>query len=140
MVIASISQGALILDVVLVVLILVWLGTYLYNRWRRNHYATVIDEDEFQKGIHRAQVVDVRPKDQFDKGHILGARSIPLTFLRQQMDDLRPDLPVYLYDEGMTLSTQAAAYLGKKGFHNIYILKGDYADWDGKTKKSKYSD
>lgn len=140
MYLAAISTSALILDIIFFVIIFGWLGTYLFNRWRRNHYATVIDEDEFKKGMHKAQIIDVRPKDQFDKGHILGARSLPITFLRQQMGELRPDLPVYLYDEGMTLSTQAAAYLGKQGYKKIYILKDGYAKWSGKTKKSKYSD
>ncbi|WP_251547939.1 rhodanese-like domain-containing protein [Limosilactobacillus caecicola] len=140
MVIAAISSGALILDIIVIVLLLVWLGSYLWGRWRRNHYATVIDEEAFQKGIHKAQVIDLRPKNQFDRGHILGARSMPLAFLLQQYDDLRPDLPVYLYDEGMTLSTQAAAFLGKHGFDNLYILQGGYSKWTGKTKKAKYSD
>jgi rhodanese-related sulfurtransferase len=140
LVIAAISKSALILDIIFIVIILVWLGSYLFGKWRRNHYATVIDEDEFQRGMHKAQVLDLRPKNQFDRGHILGARSMPLAFLRQQMDDLRPDLPVYLYDEGMTLSTQAAAYLGKRGFNKLYILKDGYSKWSGKTKKSKYID
>ena len=140
MVIGAISTSALILDIIFIAIILVWLGSYLFGRWRRNKYATVIDEEEFQKGMNKAQVLDVRPKNQFDRGHILGARSMPLTFLRQQMGELRPDLPVYLYDEGMTLSTQAAAYLGKRGFNKVYILKDGYAKWSGKTKKAKYAD
>lgn len=140
MVIAAISKSALILDIIFIVIVLVWLGSYLFGKWRRSHYATVIDEDEFKHGMHKAQVLDLRPKNQFDRGHILGARSMPLAFLRQQMDDLRPDLPVYLYDEGMTLSTQAAAYLGKRGFDQLFILKDGYSKWSGKTKKSKYSD
>ena len=93
MVIGAISTSALILDIIFIAIILVWLGSYLFGRWRRNKYATVIDEEEFQKGMHKAQVLDVRPKNQFDRGHILGARSMPLTFLRQQMGELRPDLP-----------------------------------------------
>ena len=44
----------------------------------------------------------------------------------------------FLYDEGMTLSTQAAAFLGKHGYNHLYILKDGYRAWDGKTKKSKY--
>ena len=54
------------------------------------------------------------------------------------MGDLRADLPVYLYDEGMTLSTQAASWLAKQGFQQVYILDGGFAKWTGKTKKAKY--
>lgn len=136
----AVSTSAIVLDVIFIAIVVIWFGGFMYNRWRRSKYATVIDEEEFQKGIHKAQVIDVRPKNQFNKGHILGARSVPLDFLRQQMADLRPDLPIYLYDEGMTLSTQAAVYLGKRGYKNLYILKDGYSKWTGKTKKSKYND
>lgn len=128
------------LNVVLVILILIWAGAWGLGAWRRHHYATVLDQEAFQKGLRTAQVVDLRSRDQFDRGHILGARSLPYPILRQQGSDLRPDLPVYLYDEGMTLSTQAAVYLAKHGFTQLYILKDGYVQWNGKTKKAKYID
>ena len=90
--------------------------------------------------MRKAQVIDLRQKDAFDKGHILGARSLPYIYLKQQYGELRPDLPVYLYDDGMQLSTQAVTFLAKKGYHKLYILKGGYAEWHGKTKKAKYAD
>ncbi len=65
-------------------------------------------------------------------------RLLTYPYLRQQYGELRKDLPVYLYDEGMTLSTQAAVFLGKHGYNHLYILKDGYRAWDGKTKKSKY--
>ena len=49
-------------------------------------------------------------------------------------------MPIYLYDEGMTVSTQAAVYLNKHGFKQLYILKDGYVRWEGKTKKAKYID
>ena len=98
------------------------------------------DEDAFREGMRKAQVIDLRQKDAFDKGHILGARSLPYIYLKQQYGELRPDLPVYLYDDGMQLSTQAVTFLAKKGYHKLYILKGGYAEWHGKTKKAKYAD
>ena len=52
----------------------------------------------------------------------------------------RADMPIYLYDEGMTVSTQAAVYLNKHGFKQLYILKDGYVRWEGKTKKAKYID
>lgn len=100
-------------------------------------------DDFFLIGLTTARPVlyqRIRSRDQFDRGHILGARSLPYPILRQQGSDLRPDLPVYLYDEGMTLSTQAAVHLAKQGFKQIYILKDGYVQWTGKTKKAKYID
>ena len=138
MVLASVSTGLLIFDAVIIAILVIWLGGAGLNRWRRKRYATVIDQEAFQKGSHRAQVLDLRSKDEFNRGHILGARSMPLAYLKQQLGDLRADLPIYLYDEGMTLSTQGAAWLSKRGYKQIYILDGGYAQWTGKTKKAKY--
>ena len=87
------------------VLLIVWVGVWGLGAWRRRHYATVLSQEEFQAGLRRAQVIDLRPKDQFDRGHILGARSVPYALLRQQGVDLRADMPIYLYDEGMTVSS-----------------------------------
>ena len=130
----------MMLKIVILVLLIVWVGVWGLGAWRRRHYATVLSQEEFQAGLRRAQVIDLRPKDQFDRGHILGARSVPYALLRQQGVDLRADMPIYLYDEGMTVSTQAAVYLNKHGFKQLYILKGGYVRWEGKTKKAKYID
>ena len=109
----------MMLNIVILVLLIVWVGVWGLGAWRRRHYATVLSQEEFQAGLRRAQVIDLRPKDQFDRGHILGARSVPYALLRQQGVDLRADMPIYLYDEGMTVSTQAAVYLNKHGFKQM---------------------
>lgn len=136
--ILGISKGLLTVNLVIIALILIWLISWGYNNWRRNHYATVLDQEDFQKGMRKAQVIDLRQEKEFNAGHILGARNLPYIYLRQQYSELRNDLPVYMYDESMTLSTQAAAFLGKHGYKKLYILRNGYREWDGKTKKAKY--
>lgn len=128
----------LVFDLVVTVLLVFWLVTYVIGRYRRGHYATVLSQDEFQKGSHKAQVIDLRQKADFDRGHILGARNLPYAFMKQQYGELRSDLPIYMYDQGMSMSTNAAAFLGRRGYKKLYILDGGYAKWDGKTKKAKY--
>lgn len=136
--ILAVNSGLLVFNVVIIALLLIWLVAWGIQVLRRKRYATVIDQDDFQKGMRKAQVIDLRQPDDFRKGHILGARSLPYVYIKQQYGELRSDLPVYMYDQGMTLSTQAAAFLGKKGFKQLYILKGGYLKWEGKTKKAKY--
>ncbi len=118
----------------------VWGVTWLVNRYRMHHYATVLKEDEFQAGMRKAQVIDVRSESDFKKGHILGARNLPYAFLRTQYGEIRPDLPVYLYDAGTSVAAQAAKFLSKQGFQKLYILDGGFLNWQGKTKKDKYAD
>lgn len=80
----AVSSGLMMLNIVILVLLIVWVGVWGLGAWRRRHYATVLSQEEFQAGLRRAQVIDLRPKDQFDRGHILGARSVPYALLRQQ--------------------------------------------------------
>lgn len=131
-------SGWTIYTIVLILILVIWGGWQLSTVIRRNRVATLIDEKTFQEGMRKAQVVDLREKKDFKAGHILGARSIPFSTFRTAQNQLRPDLPVYLYDQGKSLSTRAAITLGKAGFQEIYILKTGYARWEGKTKKSKY--
>lgn len=49
--------------------------------------------------MRRAQIVDVREKDVFNSGHILGARNIPYSQLKQRSGELRNDQPIYLYEK-----------------------------------------
>jgi rhodanese-related sulfurtransferase len=45
-------------------------------------------------------LVDVRPEDEYDAGHIAGARSIPLDELEQRLAELPPDTEIVAYCRG----------------------------------------
>ncbi|KIS04114.1 rhodanese-like domain-containing protein [Paucilactobacillus wasatchensis] len=134
----GVSSGLLIVDIVIVLVVIAWLLNRLYQYAQRRRYANVLTEDEFTQGMHRAQIIDLREKNDFDRGHILGARNVPLSVMKQRYVEIRNDMPVYLYDQGMALSTRASVMLGKKGYTDISILKSGYARWNGKTKSKKY--
>ena len=74
----------------------------------------------------------------FKKEHILGARNIPYTMFKYQYQEIRPDLPVYLYSDSSALTVRAARFLQKKGYKKVYWLKDGFEKWDGQTKSSKY--
>jgi rhodanese-related sulfurtransferase/DNA-binding transcriptional ArsR family regulator len=61
-----------------------------------------IDSDELVARMRRRDVVlvDVRPRDEFDAGHIQGAQSIPIDELEQHLDDLPPGCEVIAYCRG----------------------------------------
>jgi rhodanese-related sulfurtransferase/predicted transcriptional regulator len=62
----------------------------------------VIGRDELLARLRRRDVVlvDVRPAEEFDAGHIEGARSIPLDELEQRLGDLPADAEVVAYCRG----------------------------------------
>ena len=121
----------LVLGLIILAIALNW--AYFQIMGRRS--ATIISEDEFKAGMKKAQVIDVREKNEFDSGHILGARNIPFTVLTNSFSAFRKDQPIYLYDTRKSLSIRAANKLRKEGFTNVYFLKEGYEGWSGKTKK-----
>jgi rhodanese-related sulfurtransferase/predicted transcriptional regulator len=61
-----------------------------------------IGREELLRRLRRRDVVviDVRPSDEFEAGHIEGARSIPLSELEQHLDELPSDREVIAYCRG----------------------------------------
>lgn len=132
------SNFFIILDIVLLVIILAMGANWLFNRIWAKRLGGELDNDSFKEGMRKAQIIDLREKEPFKRKHIDGARSLPYTMLRYQYGELRPDLPVYLYSDSLSITLRAARFLKKKKFTSIYWLKTGFDQWDGRTKKSKY--
>ena len=78
-----------------------------------------------------ALVVDLRPAEEFAKGHILGARSIPLSELGRRAVELdkHKAKPVILHCGDGNRAGGGVALLRKSGFANVVNLSGGYAAW-----------
>ncbi|CBL32354.1 Rhodanese-related sulfurtransferase [Enterococcus faecalis] len=126
-----------VINGILLVIVLAMVFNELYLKIMVKRSAKMLTEEEFKETMRKAQVIDVREKDTFDAGHILGARSMPYSMLKTTIGSLRKDQPVYLYDQKKALSIRAANLLRKNGYTDIYILKGGYDGWTGKVKKEK---
>ncbi len=127
------SNMTLIVLIVLA-LVIIWMVTnFIINK----RSVTELNQEEFQEGIRKAQLIDLREKADYDYGHIIGARNIPMTMFRQRYQGLRKDQPIYLVDANGIASYRAARTLKKKGYTNLYMLKGGYKKWTGKIKSKK---
>nr|WP_044022962.1 rhodanese-like domain-containing protein [Bacillus sp. SG-1] len=96
-----------------------------------------LTEEEFRAGYRKAQLIDVREPNEFENGHILGARNIPLSQLKQRQQEIRNDQPVYLYCQSGMRSGRAAQMLRRKGYKELHQLQGGFKKWTGKVKKKK---
>ncbi|MGF2617046.1 rhodanese-like domain-containing protein [Rossellomorea vietnamensis] len=96
-----------------------------------------LTEEEFRSGYRKAQLIDVREPNEYENGHILGARNIPLSQLKQRKQEVRNDQPVYLYCQSGMRSGRAAQMLRRNGYRDLHQLQGGFKKWTGKIKKKK---
>lgn len=129
----SLKMGDYFMEFIIIALVIL-LGIGVFRYYRQRGFLTVLTEEQFREGYRRAQLIDVREPQEFENGHILGARNIPLTQMKQRLVEMRPDKPVYLYCQGSSRSSRAANLLRKNGYKDLNILKGGFRKWTGRVK------
>jgi len=80
---------------------------------------------------HDALVIDVREPGEWSRGHLPGARHIPLGDLGKYLADLRKHQEHHVICQcasGMR-SARAAGILKKAGFTKVYSLRGGITAW-----------
>lgn len=122
-----------ILYTVLAILVIIVIYI-IVNSLRLKKAVTNLTQEEFIQGYRKAQLIDLREPKEFEAGHILGARNIPMTQFNNRYKEIRPDLPVYLYCQNSGRSARASLNLKKKGYSQIYQLQGGFKTWTGKVK------
>ena len=81
---------------------------------------------------HRdALVLDVREPDEFEAGHILNAKLIPLLKLKDGLGELERyrEKPILVVCRSGQRSATACALLNKRGFSQTYNLAGGILAW-----------
>ncbi|QGU94647.1 pyridine nucleotide-disulfide oxidoreductase [Clostridium bovifaecis] len=73
-----------------------------------------------------ACIIDVREKDEYELSHIVGAKNIPLSELRQRVNEIPKDEPVYLHCRSAQRSYNAVMALQHLGFKNVYNVSGGF--------------
>jgi len=112
------STSSIIVLLICAALIIYAVVSYIYQQ----RIMKTLTEEEFRAGYRKAQLIDVREPNEYEGGHILGARNIPLSQLKQRKSEIRPDKPVYLYCQNNVRSGRAAQTLRKHGCKEIYNL------------------
>jgi len=75
--------------------------------------------------------VDVRESDEWQEGHIPGAKHVPRGNLESRIETTAPDkaAPIVLYCSAGNRSVFAAKTLGELGYADVYSLVGGFTDW-----------
>lgn len=73
-----------------------------------------------------AYIIDVREEHEYAQGHIKTAVNIPLSQIRQRLDEIPKDRPVYLHCRSSQRSYNAVLALRGHGFQNVYNISGSF--------------
>lgn len=119
--------------IITIIILVLLIGYLLYFNFRPRPYLKKLDQEEFIKGYRKAQLIDVREPNEYERGYIRGARNIPYSQMKQRLNELRADLPVYLYCQNASRATRAADLLNKNKFKDINVLNKGFKQWGGKV-------
>ncbi|MBU3142917.1 FAD-dependent oxidoreductase [Clostridium sp. CF012] len=99
------------------------------------YVATNLLHDEFKQVSEKdvrglvesgACIIDVREKHEYELSHIIGAMNIPLSEIRQRVNEIPKDQSVYLHCRSAQRSYNATMALQHLGFTNIYNIAGGF--------------
>ena len=100
---------------------------------RRGAGGPWVDTTEATRLMNRsdAVVLDLRGTDEFAKGHVLGAKNVPVADLERRAPDLEKHKakPIIVYGADSNSAGGAVATLRKLGFASVHNLAGGYAGW-----------
>ena len=68
----------------------------------------------------------MREPGEYAAGHLQGAHNIPLTQLRERMQEIPKDIPVYLHCRSSQRSYYAICCLRGHGFDNLTNISGSF--------------
>ena len=78
-------------------------------------------------------ILDVRQPNEYEEGHIPGAKLIPLPDLSERLDEIDAKQEKIVYCAIGGRSRVAAQMLSGKGLENIYNLAGGFKAWNGEA-------
>ncbi len=89
-----------------------------FNQVRVSEVRNLVESDAF--------IIDVREPDEFAEGHLVNSVNIPLSEIRNRLDEIPKDQPVYLHCRSAQRSYNAVLALQGNGFDNVCNISGSY--------------
>lgn len=85
--------------------------------------------DDVQQIPEMALLLDVRTKVEFEAGHIPNAINIPVDEIRDRMQEIPTNRPIYIYCEAGLRGYLAQRILRQTGYETVANLSGGYVSW-----------
>jgi rhodanese-related sulfurtransferase len=113
-------------------LLAAWAAVMFYELKLRSHGTTHVTTADAVRLINKgALVIDVRKPEEYEKGHIVNARNVPLERVQQDDDAInkqKSKILLAVCGDGAS-SGRAAGHLRKAGYENAFSLKGGLTGW-----------
>jgi len=71
-------------------------------------------------------IIDVREQCEYDFGHIKGAVNIPLSQIRNRIEEIPKNIPLYIHCRTGQRSYNAVLMLQHLGYKNVYNITGSF--------------
>jgi rhodanese-related sulfurtransferase/rubrerythrin len=84
------------------------------------------------------EIIDVRQPAEYERGHITGAKLMPMSTLADNAEKLDASKTIVTYCRSGVRSRSAAALLKRKGFEDIFSMTGGIEAWNGKVASGEY--
>jgi len=108
------------------------LGVLAYElRLRAQSFAALPPQEVIRLMNQGATVLDVRPQEAFQQGHISGARHFDTAQIAAASDTLKKhkERPLVIYCDRGTTAPAAVRALTQQGFTKVFNLRGGLAAW-----------
>lgn len=105
---------------------------FVYEMRARSESQVTVSPQELIRLMNQgALVLDLRPAEQYQAGHLNGARRLNADEILKAGDTLKKykEKAVVVYDDSGTLGGAAVRQLAAQGFTRAFALRGGLAAW-----------
>ena len=93
------------------------------------NYKRISTEKAQELMSDRVTVIDVRDQQSYSMGHIQNAVHVSDENIQQFIDGTDKSKPLIIYCYRGNSSQDAADYLSKRGFIDVYSMDGGFEEW-----------
>ncbi len=120
---------------ILFVMLAVIVGMIIWTEFRRltRGFKEISPVEVVQLINHdEAVLLDIREDAELSQGRIAGAKHIPLSVLKQRIEELNKyrDKPIIAFCRSGNRSNEASNLLNKNQFEKVYHMKGGLLEWE----------
>lgn len=98
---------------------------YIGNNLNKGDYKQVSFTKVRELLCNDAQIIDVREEAEYENGHIIGAKNVPMSQMRQRFSEIDKSKPVYVHCRTAQRSYNMTLYLQSLGY-DVYNIAGSY--------------